>query len=142
MLLFLCISIKHSQTRKWERKIANQILWKIVGWVDFLTGGLKMTRCSISLVWLGEYSKSKVTLLPDQVLMSGWLYLQDIGQYVQYSLTIINFEINLIFQIRSFFLHDQKVKTKIQTSWEWKELLRWGKNHFSFLQGFHGNKYI
>ena len=107
-------------------------------WVSWFSHGwLKMTRCSISLVWLGEYSKSKVTLLPDQVLMSGWLYLQDIGQYVQYSLTIINFEINLIFQIRSFFLHDQKVKTKIQTSWEWKELSRWNKKHFSsFLESF------
>ena len=36
-----------------------------------------------------------------------------------------------------FFLHAQKVKTKIEISWEWKELLRWNKKHFlSFLKGF------
>ena len=30
-----------------------------------------------------------------------------------------------------FFVHDQKVKTKIQMSWERKELLRWNKKHFT-----------
>ena len=34
----------------------------------------------------------------------------------------MNFEINLIFLIKSFFLHDQKVFIK--------ELLRWNKKHF------------
>ena len=34
-------------------------------------------------------------------------------------------------------LRDQKVKTKIQISWEQKELLRWSKKHFSsFFKGF------
>ena len=30
-----------------------------------------------------------------------------------------------------FLMHDQKVKTKTYLSWEWKELLRWNKKHFS-----------
>ena len=38
---------------------------------------------------------------------------------------VINFEINLIFLIRPCFLYAQEVKTKIQISWERKELLRW-----------------
>ena len=48
---------------------------------------------------------------------------------------VMYFEINLIFLIKSFFLHDQKVVTKTKTSWEQK-LLRWNKKHFSsFLEG-------
>ena len=42
---------------------------------------------------------------------------------------VINFEINGIFLIKPFLLHDQKVKTKI--SWEQEDLLRWNKKHFS-----------
>ena len=49
----------------------------------------------------------------------------------------MDFEINHIFLIKMFFLHDKKVMTKTQISWEWKELLRWNKKHFSsFLKGF------
>ena len=33
---------------------------------------------------------------------------------------VMNFEINLTFLIKSFFLHDQKVVTKTKTSWEQK----------------------
>ena len=51
----------------------------------------------------------------------------DIGQ----SCDIMNFEINLIFLIKSFFLHDQKVKTKILISWGPKGLLRWKGFHWS-----------
>ena len=36
----------------------------------------------------------------------------------------MNFEDNLIFIAKPFFLHDQKVKTKTQISRERKELLR------------------
>ena len=56
----------------------------------------------------------------------------------------MNFEINLIFQIKLFFLRDQKVKTKILVSWEQKKLLRLNKKHFSsFLKDFHwSNKNI
>ena len=32
--------------------------------------------------------------------------------------------------------HDQKVKTKIEIYWEWKELLWWNKKHFSSFKGF------
>ena len=37
---------------------------------------------------------------------------------------VMNFEVNLIFLINPFFLHDQKVVTKILKTWECKELLR------------------
>ena len=48
----------------------------------------------------------------------------------------MNFKVNLIFLIKLFFLHDQKVITKTLISWEQKELLRWNKKHFpSFLKG-------
>ena len=46
---------------------------------------------------------------------------------------VINFEINLIFLIKPFFLQDQKDKTKNLTSSERKELLRWNKKDFSSL---------
>ena len=47
----------------------------------------------------------------------------------------MDFEINLILPIELFFLHDQKVMSKIP--WEWKELLRWNKKDLSsFLKGF------
>ena len=50
---------------------------------------------------------------------------------------VINFEINLNLSNQAIFLHDQKVKTKNEISWERKELLRWNKKHFpSFLRGF------
>ena len=67
----------------------------------------------------------------------------DIGQYVNCNclstrLWRLNCEINLIFLIKPFFLHGQKIKTKSWISWERKELLRWNKKHFSsFLKGFH-----
>ena len=54
---------------------------------------------------------------------------------------VLNFEINLICLIKPFFLHDQKLKTKMSVSWEWKDLLRSNKKHFSsFLNGFHWRK--
>ena len=54
---------------------------------------------------------------------------------------IMNFEVNLIFLIKLFFLHNWKVR-KTEISWEWKELLRWNKNHLLlFLMGFQSSKY-
>ena len=50
-----------------------------------------------------------------------------------------NFEIKLIFLIKPFFLHDQKVKTLNQNFkyLENKKLLKWNKKHFSsFLKDF------
>ena len=44
---------------------------------------------------------------------------------------VIKFDINLIFLIEQFFLHDQKAKKKNLLSLELKELLRWNKKHFS-----------
>ena len=53
----------------------------------------------------------------------------------------MDFEINPIFLIEPFFLHDQKVLTKTLKSWEQKELLRWNKKHFSsFSKGFQLSK--
>ena len=44
---------------------------------------------------------------------------------------------------QAVFLHDQKFKTKIQISWEQKELLRWNKKYFSsFLKGFRMPKLL
>ena len=54
----------------------------------------------------------------------------------------MNFEINLIFLIKAFFLHDQNVMIKTEMSWERKELFRWNKKHFSsFLKGFQWSKW-
>ena len=50
---------------------------------------------------------------------------------------VMNAEFNLIFLIKSFFLHVQKVTTKFLMSWERKELIWWNKKHFSsILKGF------
>ena len=55
----------------------------------------------------------------------------------------MDFEINLLFLIEPFFLHDQKLMTKMWISWERKELLKGNKKHFSsFLKGFHLSKII
>ena len=46
----------------------------------------------------------------------------------------MDFEIDLIYVIKRFFLHDQKVMT---ATWKRKELLKEYKNHFtSYLKGF------
>ena len=53
----------------------------------------------------------------------------------------MNFQINLIFLIKPFFLLDQKVMIKTYISWERKELLRWNDKHsISFLKGFQWGK--
>ena len=55
----------------------------------------------------------------------------------------MDFEINIIFLIEPFFLHNQNVMTKTQVSWEQRELLRWNKKHFgSFLKGFQLSKIV
>ena len=43
---------------------------------------------------------------------------------------VMNFDDNLIFLIKLFSLHDQKVVTKTKIFWKQKELLRWNKNAF------------
>ena len=60
--------------------------------------------------------------------------LWDIGQYLYCNclltrLHVMNFEINLTFLIKPFFLHDQKVMIKLDYLQQ-KELLRWNKKHF------------
>ena len=50
----------------------------------------------------------------------------------------MNFEFKLIFLIKPFLLHNQKV---ITISWERKEFFRWNKTRFlPFLKGFQWNK--
>ena len=46
------------------------------------------------------------------------------------SCNVMNFEVNLIFLIKRFFLHDQKVVTNTNIPWERKDLLRWNKKTF------------
>ena len=54
----------------------------------------------------------------------------------------MSFEVNLIFLIKPFFLHDKKVMIKILISSEQKELLKWNKIHFpSFLKSFQSSKW-
>ena len=56
---------------------------------------------------------------------------------------VMDFEINLIFLIKPFFLQDQKVMAKTEISWERKELLRSNKKHFSsFLKCFQFPKIV
>ena len=44
---------------------------------------------------------------------------------------------------QAVFIQAQKLKTKTETSWEWNELLRWNKKHFSsFLKGFQLSKIV
>ena len=53
---------------------------------------------------------------------------------------VMNFDVHLIFLIKLFFLHEQKVVTKTSISWERKEILRWNKEHFSsLLKGFQSS---
>ena len=55
---------------------------------------------------------------------------------------VINFGINLTSN-QAIFLYDRKAKTKIEISWERKELLRWYKKHFSlFLKAFQLPKIV
>ena len=56
---------------------------------------------------------------------------------------VMNFEVNLIFLVKPFFLHNWKVVRKTGISWERKELLRWNRKHFPLLlKGFQSSKYI
>ena len=75
-------------------------------------------------------------LLPDQISVSGCLYFVRywaicVLKLFVHQCDIILFEIKLIYLNKTFFQHDQKVYAKIQISWEWEELLRWNKKHFS-----------
>ena len=54
---------------------------------------------------------------------------------------VMNFEVNLIFLIKLFFLYDQNVVVKSSISLEQKKLLRRNKKCFSsFLKGFFVGK--
>ena len=71
-----------------------------------------------------------------------WEILGNICIAIACKCDVMNFEVALMFLIKPFFLHDQKVVTKTQISWERKKLLRWNKKHSpSFLKGFQSRKY-
>ena len=100
------------------------------------------------LHFLSNFWKKKFScyiLLIDQISLSGYLYEilgnMCIAIVCKPGCDVMNSEVNLIFLIKSFFLYNQKVVTKAQISWEWKELLRWNKNHFSsILKCFQSSK--
>ena len=57
---------------------------------------------------------------------------------------VINFEIKHSFLIKTFYIHNQKVRTKLEISQELKELLTWNltwKHFSSFLKGFHWSNF-
>ena len=81
-------------------------------------------------------------LLIYQISLSGCLYFVRYWTicvlyfFVNHIVTF-KFEINLIYLIKPFFLHVQKVKTKTWISWGRKELLRWNRKHiYHILRAF------
>ena len=72
--------------------------------------------------------------------------LWDIGQYVYYNCLLTRFWRHKFWNYpylsnQVIFSHGQYLNTKIEISWEWGEILRWNKNHFSsLLKGFQWSK--
>ena len=87
-------------------------------------------------------------LLTDQISLPGYLFFVSV-QYLDNMYIVIvffsggdviNFEINLIFLIKSFFLRDQKVKTKILRI---ERSFKDEKKHFSSVfKGFQLTKIV
>ena len=79
---------------------------------------------------------------PCYILLTDQISLSDIRQYVYCNCLLTRLWQKKIWNKPDLFnqavsIQDQKVKTKTWISWEWKELLRWNKKHFSsFLKGF------
>ena len=65
-------------------------------------------------------------LLIDQTSLSGYIYFVRYWAICVVCITIVckpgrdvrNFEVNLLFLVKPFFLHDQKLATKTKISWE------------------------
>ena len=102
--------------------------------------------CLIFRIILKEKYISCYVLLTDQISLPDCLYFEILGNMwtaivFKPGYDVMNFEVNLIFLIKPFFLHDQNVVTKTKISWERKQLLRWNKKYFSsFLKGFESSK--
>ena len=92
--------------------------------------------CLIFCIIFEEKYFSCYIILIDQILLSGYLYLCEILGNMCIAIVckpgcdVMNFEVNLIFLIKPFFLHGKKVVTRIYIARERKELLRWNKKHF------------
>ena len=75
-------------------------------------------------------------LSPDQISLSGSFYFVRYWEicilqlFVNQVVTSYNLKLNLSFQSSSFFLYDQKVKTKLYISWERKKLFKSILHHF------------
>ena len=69
-------------------------------------------------------------------------FLEILGNMCFVAACFPGYDIKLILRL-TFFLHGQKVKRKIQISWEQRELLRWNKKHFlSLLKVFQLSKIV
>ena len=87
-------------------------------------------------VWFFEKNFSCYSLLTDQISVRLSLLLDILGNMC---IAVVCFPCCgvIIFwnwsdlSNQAIFLHDRKVKAKSWISWEWKELLRWNKKHFS-----------
>ena len=127
----------------WINRVKFYTVLYFISCQDLVSGSGSSLPASLSASFLRRmislvifYYLTKFNYL---VVFPSW----DIGQYVFGNCLLTrlwshNVETKLIFQIKPFFLHDQKFKTKNWISWERKELLKWNKKHFSsFLKGFH-----
>ena len=81
--------------------------------------GLELAHLAHFCIIFEEKYFSCYIFWTDQISLSDFFYF---ARYwaICVSCDVKNFEINLIFLIKLFFLGDQKVKTKLQTSWERK----------------------
>ena len=97
---------------------------------------LQESICIISCIIFKEKYFSGYILLTDPIPLSACLYfIRYIGQYVYCNclltrLDVINFEINLLFLIKPFSLHDQKVKTKSLNILRTKRAFKIKQKHF------------
>ena len=96
--------------------------------------------------WLLKKNISCYVLLPDHISLTGCLFYGEILSNLCIVILcypgcdVKNFQINVIFLIKPLTV-DQKVKAKILISYEWEELLRRNKKHFSsFLKSFYWSK--
>ena len=116
----------------------------------FLKKDNKTSRTNIPSLFFPWFLK-KISLLLYSINWSnfiGWLpvLLEILGNMwvvavCQAGCGVTNFKNSHIFLIKPFFLHDQKFKTKVWISWEWKKFLRLSKKQFSLiLKSFYWTK--
>ena len=120
----------------WWRNYSHTLFWKIK--IEHISGSI------VSLPHFPHHFWRKIFLLlysinwPNFIVWSS-LLCEILGKICvsKPGCDLTTFEVNLIFLIKPFFLHEQKVTTKTKISWERKTLLIWNKKHYSsFLKGF------